>query len=347
LAATAVQGAAVAPAARGPQEGRDYLVEAPDALWRGPRWPVVVALAPADTEFASVAAGHRGLTRERGALLLVVTGGDDVRLQTVLNAVAARHPVLRGQVYLLARDALAVWAWRQVLGKPGQYAGVMAIDSPVPDPIEPVPGQAATTPGKACLLVTMPERLAGNRRLEESLVRWGLTCVCRQVPPEALAAHLGTVLTAILPPTPARSELTDPVTGAHLRSPAGWHFERRDGLLALARTEDPKDPVLVEIVTGKLGKRSFEGYVEHTRQFALAAKDIVLLDSARLTPANAAIPIHAFHAVDRRGGAERGLYWLLVGSGDRLVSLRGVGQPELVAARLDELRALAQAVTFE
>lgn len=330
----------------GPRAGRDYLVDPPAPLWRAARWPLVVALAASADQLQAAFAQAKPLTHERGALLLALVGGDEVRLQTVINAVAATQPVLKDQVFLLASGALGPWTWQQVLGHPGVYAGFVTLDGQVPATLEPVPGQPPTVAGKACLLVSTPEKADSSRRLEQSLARWGLSCAIKSHAPADLPVALGAALSALLPPTPPRAELTDSVTGAHLKAPLGWHCERRDGLLAIVKPDDPDVAVVVEVVTGKLGKRSFESYVESSRG-ALRQRGLKLRDDLRLTPDTAASPVHAFAAVDSRGPDVRGVYWLLVGNSDRLVSLRAVGAPAEVEAHAEELKALALGVTFD
>jgi hypothetical protein len=336
-----------APAA-GPREGHDYLVDPPDPLWRAARWPVVAALVAGNDEMAPTRDFMRKLTRQRGALLVTLAGGDESRLATVLHQVAQTWPTVPEQTLLLGRDAMGQWAWRQVLRHGGLYAGVIAIDSPVPDALDPLPGQATVTLGKACLLVTADERLDPNHRLEQALQRWGLSAaVVRVSRPQDLNLQLGAALTAELPPTPTRTEVVDPLTQAHLTAPPGWHFERRDGFLAVARPDDDASALAVEIHSGKLGRRSFDDYVDITRH-ALSGKWMQLLSSERLSAPDAPVLMHVFCAIDRRGdNDDRAVRWILVGNFDRLVSLRVAGPAEQLDAHAEDLRKLAAAITFD
>lgn len=352
---------AVAPATPGlPKEGVDYLVDQPDSLWRGDRWPVVVALVPRPELMATQSARLRHLTSPRGALLLTLPGGDEQRFPVMLHQALENHPTVRGGVILAsvpdaagARqpgsgwDAVGSWAWRMLLRQPTLYGGCLLVDAAVPELLEPVPGQAADTPGRAVLLVSRPDLLDGNHRLQQTLERWGLTSVVRSTKAEDLSAHLGASLTALLPATPPRTQLRDPATGALLKAPAGWHFERRDGFFAVARPDKADDPLVVEVVTGILGRRSFESYVADVRKYALTDKWIEIVSSRRLPVPDDAFLLHDYEVIDRRGNAERAISWYLLGFGDRMVSFRAVGPVDLLTARAAEIGALAQGVVFQ
>jgi len=114
----------------------------------------------------------------------------------------------------------------------------------------------------------------------------------------------------------------------------------------VARPDDLRDTLVVEIAAGKLGKRSFEDYVNGARR-ELTRRWIQVLDSSRVSPPEAAVLVHCFDAVDRRGNEDRAVCWLFVCSADRLISFRAVGPGEQLGPRADEIRKLALAVTFD
>ncbi len=356
LAASAA--CAVAPPTPGlPKEGVDYLVDQPDALWRADRWPVVVSLVPRPELMSAQSARLRSLTSPRGALLLTVPSGDEQRFATIVHQALENHTTLHSDVILASVpdaadakqpgsgwDAASSWAWQMLLRQPTLYGGCLLVDAAVPELLEPVPGQAANTPGKAVLLVSSSDRLEGNNRLQQTLERWGLTSVVRQARPDDLSGLLGASLTALLPATPPRTQLRDPATGALITAPPGWHFERRDGFFAVARPDKAGDPLVVEVVTGSLGRRSFETYVSDVRKYALTDKWIEIVTSRRQPVADDAFLLHDYQVIDRRGNAERGIAWYLVGFGDKMLSFRAVGPVDLLTERAGEIRSLAQGV---
>jgi hypothetical protein len=341
------QGGAREPAAPGPvREGHDYRVVVPDELWRAERWPLVAVLAAGPTDLKPLTETYAKLTRPRGALLVVLPGGDEVKLQSIVNSVAAAHPVDPQQVILLGRDAMASFAWRQMMGHSRIFAGFVAIDCDVDDAIEPVPGQLPNTPGRAVLLVLNRDRLPGNHRLFEAMRRWGMECnVPALTGADQEKAHLAAALTAVLPPSPARSTIADPNTRAGFRAPDGWQFERRDGYFAIARRADEPSGAVVEIQPFTLGKLDFEKYVTLTAK-ELQQPGLETVENERVTPDDAPTLVHAFRALDRRGEEERSIYWLLVGEGDRMVSLRAVAPTGMLSPHLEAIRQMALGVTF-
>ncbi|MBI5835123.1 MAG: hypothetical protein HZB16_22690 [Armatimonadetes bacterium] len=352
---------AVAPATPGlPKEGTDYLVDQPDALWRGDKWPVVVSLVPRAELMTAQSNRLRALTSPRGALLITVPSGDEQRFATIVHQALESHTTIHSDIILASVpntadakqpgsgwDVAGAWAWQMLLRQPTLFGGCLLVDAAVPEVLEPVPGQAANTPGKAVLLVGQADRLDGNTRLQQTLERWGLTSVVRAAKPEELPAYLGASLTALLPATPPRTQLRDPATGALLKAPPGWHFERRDGFFAVARPDKADDPLVVEVVTGSLGRRSFETYVADVRKYALTDKWIEIVASRRLPVPDDAFLLHDYEVIDRRGNTERTISWYLLGFADKMVSFRAVGPVDLLTARAAEIQALAQGVVFQ
>ncbi len=104
-----------AAAQTGPQPGLTpdplpYQVVEPREPWRAEQWPMVIALADPGTPLDSVVAFFSRLTRTRGALLLVLAGGDEAAFDQAVKQVVHDYPVVPTNAVLAARDDLAEWA---------------------------------------------------------------------------------------------------------------------------------------------------------------------------------------------------------------------------------------------
>ncbi len=333
----------------------DARLTLPEGPWTSAETPLVVALAPAGDDLETLETHLSPLTRERGAALLTAVGGDDLRLAAVVNEITGEHKLPQNNVILAyvplnsnaAWDSLGVWTWQLLLRQPSLYGGCLLVNPPAPENPEPVPGQGPTTSGSAVLLVTRPDRLESGQALQQALARWGLQTHIQIVRPEELGLYVGAGMSALLPASAHLSELTDPSTKAHFKAPEGWHFERRDGYLAVAINEAWPDDVMVELVSGMLVDRTFEDYVAEVGNVALRADWIELTDTERLPPPREDYLLHRFTAIDRRGYVPHRIQWYLVGSGDRIVSLRAVGTAEALNQVQADLQQMVNGVVFD
>lgn len=320
----------------------DYRVTEPQGPWRADHWPVVVVLTPPATDPAPVAQAYARLTRSRGALLLVCPGGDLPTLRRILERVALDYPTRPG-LLLAARDQLADWARDLALAMPEQVTGLISINAPV----ETLPrAPAGRVAFRAVLLVLNPDLYDANDRLLQKLLAVGVPSALRQIQVVEVNRYVNAALDHLLPPPPSQTTLYDPVTKARLDGVPGWEFIRDDFLFAIARPTDHPAGPRIEVATGLLGERSFEGYVAATSE-ALQVDGIELLESGRITPPDAPFMAQAFYFIDRREGERQAVYWVQVGAGSRIVSFRSVGTPEELTARLDQIRQLALAVQFD
>jgi pimeloyl-ACP methyl ester carboxylesterase len=328
------------------KEGQDYSVVEPDETWRGPQWPVVTVLVEPGRDLTAYANDQARFTASRGALLAVLPQGLTSRLEGLLAALQRDYPVRRDYTVLVGRDALAPVVRALALRLPDLVSGFVLIDDPAVGLEVPMPAPALP-PGqgqRACLLVVNAAHYGDNRRLQEVLRSHGISCALQQTEAARLPQYLGLALTALLPPTPARHDLTDPATRAKLVAAQGWEFVRHEHWLAQARPERGRGPQVV-IATGALGERTFEDYVTLTGQ-ALHTDGIELLASDHLADTTPPVVGHAFRFVDRRQGREMGVYWILVSSAGDVVSFRAQGRPDELAPYLDTIRGMALAVRF-
>lgn len=328
--------------------GPTYLLVPPDETWRAEHWPVVVVAGEPGTALEDLAQRYGPLAAARGAGLVALQGGDPQRLDEALADVAARTAARLDAVLLLGRGTMAAWARELVLAFPTKYSGVIAIDDPggVAELSDGAKQLVDKLQRAACLLVSDPAQLGLALKLHDQLLAQGLATAIEQVTPEQLVTRVGKALTALLPAPPSRLELFDRVTKATLKAPPGWEFVRSERFFALARPTDQSNDPVVEIATGGLGKRSFESYVEATRQ-ALSVDGIMVLADERVTPAEAPVLVHRFYCLDTRAGRDRAVEWFQVGRGADLLSFRGIGSLEAVDARRDAVRELALGVRFE
>ncbi|MCC7494393.1 MAG: hypothetical protein IT204_18695 [Fimbriimonadaceae bacterium] len=330
------------PPVGGPEAVGAQVVE-PTEPWRTEPWPVVVALVDPGSSLDPAVSFFSRFTRPRGALLLVLPGGDEEALDAALRQVVHDYPVTAHNVVLLARADLAEWARAETLRRYQQVAGLLSIDAPALTLPAGLPGRADL---KVALLVTDPRLLEANRQLAEDLRRKAVPCALQLLNATELPTWLTAALAEVLPPAAPRGELRDPVTAARLVAPPGWEFVRRDGLLAEARPVGTRDGLRVEIASGLLGRRSFESYVESTSN-ALHDDAIELIESTRLTPPDSPTTAHGFYFLDRRGAAEVAAWWALVGRDNRIVSLRCTAPRGELAPRYDQVRQLALGISFE
>lgn len=325
-----------------------HLVVVPDETWRAARWPLVVAL-PDSADLEPLYQQLAALTANRGALLVVVRGGDVPQLEAILAAMARQHPVQPGATLLITEGALVPWAVAQARAHTDQVAGVIALN-PAPPPADlaqQVPDKPDQAPTQSVIvLITQPGSEVAGRRLIE-LLRGPLEfeAAAATVPDQRLPRVLGAALSALLPATPARSELFDAVTGVRVRAPRGWLFERHDRLWAVARPVDAGDdglPVL-ELANGALGDRDFAAYVAATRQ-ALQVDGIELLQDEAMPVGQSTWQAHVYRFTDHRGDREQQVLWVQVGTADGLISLRYVAPPGPDAPTLDLAARLLQAI---
>ena len=329
------------------QEGRDYVVVVPAERWRAPQWPVVTLVIEPGGDLAGASRSYAGLTSGRGALLLAIEGGDVDRVLTALDRVRESYSVRTDVNVLVGRDAMAAWAREQVLRLPDVFSGLVTIDDPgrrleIEDQVRRTMERVRQA---ACLLVVDAAKAIENRAAQGQLLEHGLAAALREVRPEQLFGYLGGAFDALLPSAPPRFELFDEVTNATLKAPPGWQFLRHDRFFAIARPIGEAGGPRVEVATGGLGHRSFDGYVEATLK-ALSAADIELVESLRLTPADTPVAAQSYRFVDRRGGPGRTVYWIQVGRDRDLVSFRAVGPPGSLDDRIEPIREMALSVRF-
>ncbi|MBI2298598.1 MAG: hypothetical protein HYU66_06540 [Armatimonadetes bacterium] len=329
------------------EEGRDYVLAPPDPAWSEPDFPLVVVIAEPGRPLDAVMRTYRLLTAPRGALLLVMQGGDAAKLAEALLAVRKQFSVRPNATILIGRDKMAAWARELVLQQRDVFAGLIAIDDPgIPaDLPEGADGLSSRLRQAACLLVSDAKRLVGNQEVYKKLLAKGFSAALTAVPPEQLLGQLGAALNTLLPVPAARTELFDPVTKVLLRAIPGWEFVRSDQGLAVAQRQDNPQAFKVEIAAGTLGKRSFEDYVGATRG-TLQGDGIELLEDQRVTRPEAPVLMHSFRFTDRRDGPERAVYWLQLGVGNQLISFRGVADPMQFAALQQAVNMLANAMSF-
>ncbi len=319
-----------------------HRVTEPRGPWQDETWPLVVVLTASAADLAQVEQAYGRLTTARGALLLVATGGDTDGLQRLLELVRLDYPVQPGMV-IAARDQMADWARDQALAWHEQVSGLLSINAPVAELPKSPPGRVDL---RAVLLVLDPALYEANERLMQKLLALAVPCALRQIQVVDINRYVAAALDHLLPTPSPKTELYDPVTRTHLSCVPGWEFVRDDFLFAVARPiGDPAGP-RIEVATGLLGKRSFEGYVAATHD-ALQADGIDLVESVRVTPPDSPTLAHAFYFIDRRGTTEQAVYWVQVGAGARIVSFRTVGPQDELAERFDQIRHLALSVRFD
>ena len=331
----------VAPAAEPPPLPA-YRVSEPNGPWQDETWPLVLVLTLPTADLGQVEQAYHRMTGERGALLLVTPGGDLDGLERLLQVMRLDYP-LKPQMVIAARDKMADWARDRALAWQDQVGGLLSIDAPVTElPKAP----AGRVDFRAVLVVIDPARYEANERLMQKLLGIGVPCAFRQIQLFEVNRYVAAALDHLLPPPTPKTELYDPVTRSHLTCAPGWEFVRDDFLFAVARPAGDPDGPRIEVATGLLGKRSFEGYVAATYE-ALQADGIDLVESVRVTPPDSPSLAHAFYFIDHRGPTEQAVYWLQVGYGPRIVSFRSVGPREEVAERFDQIRQMALSVRFD
>jgi len=319
-----------------------YRVSEPKGPWQDESWPLVLVLTLPTADLQQVEQAYARITNARGALLLVTPGGDSDGLRRVLDLVCLDYPVRPGMV-VAARDDMADWARDQALAWHEQVAGFLSINAPVVELPKPPSGKVDL---RAVLLVLDASLYEANERLMQKLLAFGVPCALRQIQVVEINRYVAASMDHLLPPPSPKLELYDPVTRAHLTCLPGWEFVRDDFLFAVARPVGEPDGPRIEVATGLLGKRSFEGYVAATNE-ALQIDGIELVESVRVTPPDSPMLAHAFYFIDRRGDEEQAVYWVQVGAGARIVSFRSVGPADELLARLDQIRQLALSVKFD
>lgn len=320
----------------------NYRVSEPKGPWQDESWPLLLVLTLPTSDLMQVEQAYSRIAGKRGALLLVTPGGDADALRRLLDLICLDYPVRPGMV-VAARDQMADWARDQALAWHEQVSGLLSINAPVEELPKPPAGRVDL---RAVLLVLDAERYEANERLMQKLLAVGVPCALRQIQMVEINRYVTAALDHLLPKPSPKSELYDPVTRTHLTCVPGWEFVRDDFLFAVARPIGETDGPRIEVATGLLGKRSFEGYVAATYE-ALQGDGLDLIESVRVTPPDSPMLAHAFYFIDRRGGEEQAVYWVQVGTGARIVSFRSVGPQDELAERFDQIRQLALSVKFD
>ncbi len=324
------------------QETVPCLAVAPREPWRAERWPLVVLLVEPGGELRPAADQMGRLTQTRGALLMVLHGRSEEALRQALHQVEQVYPVADGGIYLMARDAMAEWARQVALRSGFAVRGLLTVDAPA---IE-VPRGQGRSGLKVAMLVVRPERAAANQRLAGELQRRDVPCALAVVKDSELNLYIGAALTQMLPGTPARREVFDPVTRATMKAPDGWEFVRHDYLFATAHRTTVGGPH-IEVATGTLGKLTFDGYVDATLS-ALREGGIELFESVRLVTPKPTLNAHAFFFLDRRQPNQaQHVYWVQVAHGPRIVSFRCAASREELTTWQEAIRNFALSVAFD
>lgn len=316
------------------------LVSPPDGPWQAETWPLVIALGEDAEAVARLQRVFAPTVGHHGALLAALVPEDREQIIAAMREIAEHDPIRADQVIVIAERGKADWALAEMLANPTGVDGLILIDPAAAQS----PAEVAALP-PVVLLITDDERMEPNQLLAARLRQAGLSCALEPITVDELTTFVGAALTELLPDTPPCVTLHDPVTGADLKAVPGWEFVRDDFFFAIARPADVADGPRIEVATGLLGDRSFEGYVEQTQE-ALRAKDIELKESTRVTPPDAPSLAHAFYFIDRREKEAKQVYWVLVGHGNRMVSFRSVAPHGELTDYYDQIRNLALSVTF-